>query len=377
MKFKRSYIIILIVLFMTANNLFSQISPYGIFSNHNDIGNVRHNGSVTFNPEDQVYVIEGSGTNMWFGEDEFHFLWVPLKGDFVVRTHLRFAGQGVEAHRKAGWLVRNHLGTASPHVNAAVRGDGLTSLQYRRAEGADTEEQTADVTAPGVIQLERQGNTFIMSAAITGKPFTPVQVHDVDLMDEVFVGLYVCSHNPEVTETVIFSNVKIIKPAEKDFQPYRDYLGCNLEILDVETRNSKIILSTPHSIQAPNWTTDGKSLIYNSNGLLYNLSLESNNITLINSGFANSNNNDHVLSFDGQYLGISHHSQEDNNNSTIYIMPVNGSALPEPITRGGASYLHGWSPDGRHLVFTGLRNDKYDIYRISVDTREEVRLTDA
>ena len=314
---------------------------------------------------------------MWLGEDELHYLWIPLKGDFVVRTHLRFTGQGVEAHRKAGWLIRNHLGTASPHVNAAVHGDGLTSLQYRRAEGADTEEQIADITAPGVIQLERQGNTFIMSAAIPGKPFTSVQVHDVDLMNEVFVGLYVCSHNPDVTETVIFSNVRIIRPVDKDFQPYRDYIGCNLEILDVETHNSKIILSTSHSIQAPNWTKDGKSLIYNSNGLLYNLSLENNSINLINSGFANSNNNDHVLSFDGKYLGISHHRTEDNNNSTVYLMPKDGSALPEQITRGGASYLHGWSPDGRNMVFTGLRNNKYDIYRISIDTREEVRLTDA
>jgi hypothetical protein len=374
---KRSRITILIALFMSANNLFSQGSLYGIFSGHTDIGKVLHQGSVTYQPEDQVYTITGSGTNMWFGEDEFHFLWVTLKGDFILRTRIGFTGQGVEAHRKAGWLVRNHLGSASPHVNAAVHGDGLTSLQFRRYEGAMTEELISGEKAPGVIQLERSGNTYIMSAAIPGKPFTPVQIQDIELNDEVFVGLYVCAHNPEVVETAVFSNVRIIRPAGKDFVPYDDYLGSKLEIMDLESRNSRVIYCTPHSIQAPNWTTDGKSLIYNSNGLLYNLSLENNDINLINSGFANSNNNDHVLSFDGQYLGISHHSAEDHNNSTIYIMPVSGSSQPEQITRGGASYLHGWSPDNRYLVFTGLRNDKYDIYRISLDTKEEVRLTDA
>ncbi|MEZ5020356.1 MAG: hypothetical protein R2756_09625 [Bacteroidales bacterium] len=34
---------------------------------------------------------------------------------------------------------------------------------------------------------------------------------------------------------------------------------------------------------------------------------------MINSGFATSNNNDHVLSFDGRMLGISHHAAEEDN----------------------------------------------------------------
>jgi len=377
MKLKNSFIITLIAAIMVSNSLFSQVTRYGAFSRHTDIGNVLHKGTVTYNQQDQVYTITGSGTNMWFDEDQFHFLWIPLKGNFILRTNISFVGQGVEAHRKAGWIVRENLDPSSPHVNAAVHGDGLTSLQFRKTEGADTEEKRLDITAPGVIQLERTGNKFIMSAAIPGKPFTTVQVDSIELKDEVFVGLYVCSHNPEVIETAVFSNVRIIRPAPEDFQPYYDYIGCNLEIMDIESRNSRIIFSTPHSIQAPNWTNDDRSLLFNSNGLLYKYNLEDDGITLINSGFANNNNNDHVLSFDGKYLGISHHRAEDNDNSTIYVMPVTGSSQPEQITQGGASYLHGWSHDGKYLVFTGNRNNKYDIYRISLDTKEEIQLTSA
>jgi Tol biopolymer transport system component len=377
MKLKKSYIFLLIAGSMIANSIFSQNSPYGVFSRHADIGNVLHKGTVIYNPEDQAYTITGSGTNMWFGVDEFHYLWIPLKGNFIVRANISFFGQGVEAHRKAGWIIRDHLGTSSPHVNAAVHGDGLTSLQYRKAEGVDTQEETVPVRAPGVIQLERKGNTFIMSAAVAGQPFTVVQVQDIELKNEVFAGLYVCSHNPDVSETAVFSNVRIIKPAPENFQPYHDYIGCNLEILDINSRNSRIIFTTPHSIQAPNWTNDNRSLIFNSNGLLYTYNLQDNSISQINSGFADNNNNDHVLSFDGKFLGISHHRDEDNGNSTVYIMPVEGSSTPEMITMGGASYLHGWSPDGTNLLFTGNRNNKYDIYRISVDTKQETRLTDA
>jgi Tol biopolymer transport system component len=57
-------------------------------------------------------------------------------------------------------------------------------------------------------------------------------------------------------------------------------------------------------------------------------------------------------------------------------MPV-GGGTPERITQEGPSYLHGWSPDGKFLTYTGERNGEFDIYRISVRKKEETRLTDA
>jgi Tol biopolymer transport system component len=97
---------------------------------------------------------------------------------------------------------------------------------------------------------------------------------------------------------------------------------------------------------------------------------------LIDTGFAVQNNNDHVLSFDGTKLGISDQSQ-GNGQSTIYTLPATGGT-PKRITPLTPSYLHGWSPDGVWLVYTGGRNDKYDIYKIRSDgSGEEIRLTDS
>jgi Tol biopolymer transport system component len=56
-------------------------------------------------------------------------------------------------------------------------------------------------------------------------------------------------------------------------------------------------------------------------------------------------------------------------------MPVEGG-IPERITALGPSYLHGWSPDGEFLTYTAERNGKFDIYKISVKNKEEIRLTD-
>ena len=57
-------------------------------------------------------------------------------------------------------------------------------------------------------------------------------------------------------------------------------------------------------------------------------------------------------------------------------MPAEGGT-PERITAKGPSYLHGWSPDGRWLTYTAERNGGYDIYKISVSDKKEIRLTDA
>jgi TolB protein len=62
--------------------------------------------------------------------------------------------------------------------------------------------------------------------------------------------------------------------------------------------------------------------------------------------------------------------------SIIYTVPVTGGS-PKQITPKGPSYLHGWSPDKKSLVFTGSRNNEYDIYRVPAAGGDEVRLTDA
>ncbi|HYO24255.1 MAG TPA: hypothetical protein VEQ85_04835, partial [Lacipirellulaceae bacterium] len=165
-------------------------------------------------------------------------------------------------------------------------------------------------------------------------------------------------------------------PAAEDFTPYRDYIGSNLEILDVATGRREIVHHVSDSLQAPNWTPDGKALIYNRNGRLYRFDLATRTPTEIATGAATANNNDHVLSFDGTQLGISHHAAEDGGRSNVFVVPVGGGE-PRRVTGAGPSYLHGWSPDGREVLYTGDRDGALDIYKASVDGGPEQRLTDA
>lgn len=367
--------IILFLLAVMIHPTKSQAQPVGVFAGHVDVGTPRLSGEAVFDATMQEYVIAGAGYNVWFDHDEFHFAWVRLTGDFTVRSHVEFLGAGVDPHRKIGWMIRSTLDSASAHVSAVVHGDGLTSLQYRVGAGGQMTESRSAVSGADVLQLTRHGQSYEMSAARFGDPLRSQSIADVDLGDEVYVGLFVCSHNEETLERAVFRNVRIVRPAPEGFVPYRDYIGSNLEELDVASGRRRILYRSPHSIQAPNWTPDGRALIYNSNGLLYRFDLETATPTPINTGFATRNNNDHVLSFDGRQLGISNHSEDAGGASLVYVLPADGGT-PRKLTDVGPSYLHGWAPDGSAVVYTAERDGNYDVYQIPVEGGEEIRLTD-
>ena len=348
----------------------------GIFEGQNDVGTARH-GSASYDATTQSYRIAGSGTNMWNAHDDFHFVWTRLTGNFILSARMKFAGRGGEAHRKIGWTIRPSLATDAPHVTAALHGNGLTSLQFRQSGAATTEEQKSRDSLPdadAVVQLERRDGVYIMSVAQFGDTLATQEMSEITLPDSVYIGLFVCAHDSNAVERATFSNVRITIPAKHNFVAYRDYLGSNLEILDIASGNATIVHRYRGSFQAPNWTPDGKALIYAQEGKLYRFDLAARTPTVINTDFATRNNNDHVLSFDGRMLGISHHATEDSGASIVYTVPATGGT-PKRVTTKGPSYLHGWSPDGKWLVYTGQRNGDFDIYKVSQQGGEETRLT--
>ncbi|MDR2804529.1 MAG: transporter [Dysgonamonadaceae bacterium] len=151
---------------------------------------------------------------------------------------------------------------------------------------------------------------------------------------------------------------------------------CQLEIYDFETGKCRILKEFPYIVEAPNWTKDGKSLIYNSGGKIYRIDIQNPaSDTEINSGFAVNCNNDHVLSATGDRIAVSHHTAEDR-RSRIYLFPLTGGQ-PVLITPMAPSYLHGWSPDEKTLAYCAERNGNYDVYSIPADGGLEKRLTSA
>jgi Tol biopolymer transport system component len=367
----------------------SASAAVGRFAHTADVGAPAIVGSTSYDPSVQHYRMSAGGTNMWGTTDQFHFAWNVMKGDFIVRARVEWIGQGVDPHRKAGWIARRSLDHDSAYVDACVHaGDGLTSLQYRRAEGAETEQIVLPITGGDVVQLERRGDTWTFSSARYGETFVSETLTDLDLGEEPLVGLFLCSHNADVKEEAIFKDVRIIRPPMAGYVPYRDFIGAHLEILNVHTGKLEIVHSSPVQFEAPNWKPDGRTLIVNisgpgpDRGKLKTFDLVTKEIADLYTGTIGRNNNDHVLTFDGSMLGVSIHTPgEDEGRSVVYKLPSTGGE-PVRVTPKSPSYFHGWSPDAQWLVYTGGRretpeatSDKYDIYKISAEGGEEVRLT--
>jgi TolB protein len=132
------------------------------FEDETDVGTVHRPGSCEYQPISGVYIIAGSGANIWGEQDAFHFVWKRMQGNFIVTVRATFFDAGVNPHRKLGWMARTSLDAGSSHVSTGIHGDGLLSLQFRRTRGGPTEEVRSALTGADVVQLERKSNTFIM-----------------------------------------------------------------------------------------------------------------------------------------------------------------------------------------------------------------------
>lgn len=143
-------------------------------------------------------------------------------------------------------------------------------------------------------------------------------------------------------------------------------LRSELCIYDFQSASSRCVLSTGLHIEAPNWTPDGKHLLVNGGGLLYEVDLSAPELRQILTGEVTRLNNDHGISPDGKTLVIS--------AGHMYTLPRAGGT-PTQVTSKTPSYYHGWSPDGKMLAYCARRDDNFDIYVIPVSGGEEIRVT--
>ncbi|MDP4300211.1 TolB family protein [Leptothrix discophora] len=292
--------------------------------------------------------------------------------------HTLTAGDAA-AHVAARVIAGDFIVTARVVASQAHAADGAIRLGWTAREGlqagdAQVEAGLGAVELAGldVLQLERRGRLWTVSVARHGEALRVLRQEDRELADALHVGLFVQAGS------ATFDNVRVVRPLPRLPGLYLQRPICSrLELLDVDTGVRSVIHEDAQLFEAPNWSRDGRFLIINQAGRLQRIDLVDRRIEVIDTGDVVRNNNDHVLSFDGRQIAIS--SQDPNDGeSRIHVLPIDGGR-PRRVTRQGPSYLHGWSPDGQHLVYTAQRpgNDAYDIWRIDLDGRHETRLTDA
>ncbi len=360
----------------------SKVGGFGIFEASGDVGTVLHAGSVEYDGAKKTYTIAGSGENMWFDHDGYQFVWKKVSGDLTqgavtLSADISFLGTGGNPHRKAVLMIRQSLDENSVYVDIARHGNGMTALQFRTEIGGLTTEVQSPNWGPKHLRIEKRGSYFTMWLAGDDSELKLAGASPrIELQEPFYVGIGVCSHDKDVIEKAIFSNVGLTTaPPNYAAKTAPATMYSLLETASVDSGDRTAVYISTERFEAPNWTRDGKAWLFNRDGRIVNLSVDSGTQQTIDTGFAIRCNNDHGISPDSSLLAISDQSQQDH-QSRVYVLPLQGGT-PRRLTNNAPSYWHGWSPDGKTLAFVGQRNGDFDIYTIAVEGGEEKQLTTA
>lgn len=343
----------------------------GLFANHQDIGTTPKAGTAEYDSATKEYRVTGGGANIWGKVDAFQFVYTKLSGDVTLTADVRFIGEGVEHHRKAALMIRQSLDPDAPYADVALHGDGLTSLQYREAPGDVTKEIRSDLKAPVRIRIERHGNQFTIAAGSPAEELKQSGPVTVNLQDPVYVGLAVGSHNADVLETAVFSNVTLQQGAEPKPAPIKQ---SHVSVYDLRSKSVKVLFSADQMIEAPTYSPDGKYLLVNSKGDLWKLPVDSGTPALqkIDLGSISRCNNDKGISPDGTLIAFS--SSATGHGSQVYTVSSAGGTSNMVVSET-PSYFHAFSPDGHWLAIVAQRNNNFDLFRLPVGGGDQQRLT--
>lgn len=216
-KNNMSILRVLSIACLVAGSAFGQNSV-GIFTHSGDVGEPAIKGSTEFS--NGQYRMIGSGNSMWGKVDQFQFAWQEVTGNFTVNATVEFQGVG-QAHRKAGIMVRQSLDNDSVYGDFVIHGDGMPSIQWRGVKGDDTRTFNLPFDKPGKfkIKLVRTGVRIYAYLSSGGSEPQEIAHTEVSFRGPVLVGLFISSHDPEKTDTVLISDVSIEMQAPPAARP--------------------------------------------------------------------------------------------------------------------------------------------------------------
>src|SRR5262249_21280731 len=154
--------------------------------------------------------------------------------------------------RKACLLIRQSLATDSVYADAALHGDGLTSLQCREETGGRTYEVRSNVNRPTRLRIDKRGDRVFMSIARQDEPLQHAGGSFLLRLSEPFyVGLGVCAHDDAVVEKAQFANVQLSN--DKSALAAKPQVESTLEVVDIASKDRQVVHQAAGVIEAPNW----------------------------------------------------------------------------------------------------------------------------
>ena len=324
-----------------------------LFDNHSDVGTVLHSGSVQYDSGTRTFTIAGSGENIWAASDAFQFVWKKVSGDVTLSADVTFLEAGGGAHRKGVLMIRQSLDADSPYVDAALHGNGLTSIQARDEKGAITHEVQSNVSSPRRARIVKRGKFAYVLVAGEGEDLHPSGGSmQIEFDGPFYVGIGVCAHNKDAVAKAAFSNVEL-STAETSGQPT---LYSTLEVVRLAAlTDHRAVVVAKGRIDLPAWTPDGLSLTYSLDGAYQEILAAGGKPASIARSSPEQVTADNVphLSPDGRHLAYLSHEKDSGitlrifhlATSKIDILGRSAESVDTPV----------WSPDSSRIAFVSYQ----------------------
>ena len=211
----------------------TSLTPMGIFEGQSDVGSAVVPGSSSYDAAKGAYTIVSAGYNVWYGRDEFRYLWKKMSGDVSLAADIAYPDPNGYGDRKAVLVIRQSLDDDSPEALVALHGAGMVHIARRPAKGARVVDmeyrigsrgdlpggKSPDSLVTAVAQrigIEKHGDDFQLYVSVAGEPMhafgPPMHLH---IDGPFYVGIGFCSHLPDKTDTAVLSHVVLENAANK------------------------------------------------------------------------------------------------------------------------------------------------------------------
>jgi TolB protein len=314
--------------------------PQSLFEGHGDVGTVLHPGGVDYDEAAKSYTVTGSGENMWFATDDFHFVWKKVSAENVrLAADIAILGTGGNNHRKAVLMIRQNLDADAAYADAAVHGDGLTSLQFRDAKGATTHEVESSESGPRRLGIEKRGDRFYLWL---GNRFAGGSARVV-LKSPFYVGIGVCAHDKDAIQKAAFLNVELLE--EGGFS--------TIETISVSSTDARVSYVTKDHVEVPEFSEDGKEIVFRAGASIERVPL-GGGAAQVATGLSEQAVNARI-SPDGKWIAVAVEGDEGMVLSAISVADGTMKSLAKFSGDRGSLSAHPWSPDSKRLVFVSYQ----------------------
>jgi len=226
-------------------------------------------GSSSYDAATGTWAVTGDGSDIWSNSDGFHYVYKYLEGDGQLTGRVvEIIGNNLNGWAKAGVMIRESTATGSTHAMTVMSPVNGAAFQWRSMTDSYSNNwgYFLPVRPNTWVRLVRNGSTFSGYYSSNGTDWVLQGSATIDMANDIYIGLNVCSHADGMLATGKFDNVLL---------PQGLFVGAR-DIGNVGAAGSVRVSSGVYTIKG-----NGLDIWENSDAFYYNYALLSGNGEII------------------------------------------------------------------------------------------------